>query len=94
MTVIVVVNAANAIAASKIARIVGSRANFIVTVFCIYRAGSEIELDRGPIVRRRVSAKGDKRMLAQRAITPISKIQKDSLEPSKGTEVYMAQQLQ
>jgi hypothetical protein len=49
LTVIVVLNAATAIAAIKIARIVGSRANFIVTGSIIFLAGSEIELDRGPI---------------------------------------------
>jgi hypothetical protein len=48
-TVIVVLNAAIAIAATKIARIVDSLANFIVAALNIYLASSEIELDHGPV---------------------------------------------
>jgi hypothetical protein len=49
LTVIVVLNAATAIVAIKIARIGGSRANFILTGFIVCLGGSEVELDRGLI---------------------------------------------
>jgi len=86
LKVIVVLSVATAIVASKIARIVGSRANFIVTAFIVCLGGSEIELDRGPIRKAPQVCFRQKWTLAQRAITSVSKIQKDAPKP-KGQKI-------